>query len=483
MLVNDVVNIGSVNSTNSHFLLMFVTGILTLKSIFVGKIWISVTAEDGGLPRKSSQATIAFHVCLPDAFKPTFVGRPESFLASVAEDGVVGMVVGQVRAIVSDTEDGGQVVYGISSGNTGAVFAISEQSGVITVTRPLDRETQSRYVLELVGRLAGVQVRETKRNFTIAVTDVNDNSPKFSQSVYEASVLENSSPGTRVVQVDASDDDSGENAIVRYRILGDSSAVSQFVIEEDSGIVRTRARFNYRLSQQYTVVVEASDSLGLTSSLRRSNATVKVQVLTVNQFAPRFTHRSYHFTVGRSVTVGQSVGTITATDQDSGYYGRVEYVLVTSGGSGRTGGYRLNRTSGVLSVWEEDVSSGGVDWTLIALAKNPGPVRWKTSDSCVIVIEGQGSTMKPLLFNQSVYQVTIKEDIAIGSGVLTIWATGGSGEQVVVYSMISGNTNNAFVLDSEAGVMRVQGGLSHLRNPVYNISVAATTSSQSGESR
>lgn len=462
--------------TNSYFLLMFITGSLTLKSIFVGKIWISVTAEDSGLPKKSSQTLFVLHICPSDAFNPTFVGRQESFVVSVAEDCVMGMSVGQVSAIGSDSDDASQMVYRIASGNTGSEFAISEQSGVITVTRPLDREKQSVYVLELVARLAGIQVRETKRNFTVTVADVNDNSPKFSQSVYEAFVFENSVPGTKVLQVNASDADSSENAVVRYRILGDLSAVNQFSIEEDSGIISSRGRFDYRLIQQYTVVVEASNS-GLKSL--SSNVTVKVQVLTVNQFAPRFTHRNYHFTVGRLVTVGQSIGTITATDQDSGYYGRVEYILVASEGSSRTG-YRLNGTSGVLSVW--DVSAAAVDITLMALAKNPGPVRWNTSDSCVIVIEGQGSTVKPLVFNQSVYQMTIKEDIPVGSGILSILAMGGSGEQVV-YSIISGNLNNAFVLDSETGMMRVQGKLSHVRNPVYNITVAATTASQSGNSR
>lgn len=464
---------------NSHFPLMFKTGALTLKSIFVGRIWISVTAEDGGSPRKSSRATIALHVCPPEAFNPTFVGQLELFGASVVEDAAVGMVVAQVSAIDSDAEDGGShmMMYGIASGNARSTFAISQQSGVITVAHSIDREKQSLYVLELIAWLTGDQFRQTKRNFTIYVIDVNDNSPKFSKSLYEASVLEDSAPGTKVLQVVASDADSGDNAVIRYSISGDSAAaVSQFAIEGDSGIISTRGRFDPKaLTQRYTLVVEASDS-GLNS--RRSNVTVKVHVFRVNQFAPQFTHPTYQFTIGQSVTVGQSVGTIRATDEDSGFYGTVEYLLVGTGPSG----FRLNETTGLLSVSDASAATAAsaVDLLrLFALAKNPGPVQWKTWDSCVIVIEGQGSTVRPLVFNQSVYQVTIKEDITIGSLILSILAVAGSGEEVI-YSIISGNTNNAFVVDSEAGTMRVQGRLNHVTNPVYNISVAATTSSQSG---
>ena len=49
----------------------------------------------------------------------------------------------------------------------------------------------------------------------IFVEDVNDHGPEFSQTSYKAQVVENAAPGTDVVQLSASDNDVGINALVK----------------------------------------------------------------------------------------------------------------------------------------------------------------------------------------------------------------------------------------------------------------------------
>lgn len=65
------------------------------------------------------------------------------------------------------------------------------------------------------------QEAQTKRNFvrvTIRVEDVNDHSPHFIRSVYEASVSDSSAAETEVLQVHATDKDQGLNAQIQYSI-------------------------------------------------------------------------------------------------------------------------------------------------------------------------------------------------------------------------------------------------------------------------
>lgn len=52
----------------------------------------------------------------------------------------------------------------------------------------------------------------------VFVTDVNDNAPAFSQSVYEISVEEDKEVGFVVITVTANDEDEGNFAVVRRRV-------------------------------------------------------------------------------------------------------------------------------------------------------------------------------------------------------------------------------------------------------------------------
>lgn len=51
---------------------------------------------------------------------------------------------------------------------------------------------------------------------TINVIDVNDNHPQFTQSIYNVSLYENALPGTKLVQVEATDPDSGIFGQIKY---------------------------------------------------------------------------------------------------------------------------------------------------------------------------------------------------------------------------------------------------------------------------
>lgn len=57
----------------------------------------------------------------------------------------------------------------------------------------------------------GLPSLSSTQTLTVEVGDVNDQSPVFSRSVYNASVAENRDPGEPVIRVSATDADSGNN--------------------------------------------------------------------------------------------------------------------------------------------------------------------------------------------------------------------------------------------------------------------------------
>lgn len=455
-----------------EFLWVFVflnLGFLILKSTFQSRMVVQVVAEDGGIPKKSSTAFVSVYVCNPDAFYPKFVGPDE---AKLPENAAPGEVIMRVSAISTDVVYPGVILYRITAGNVRGIYSISEVNGNVTLLRSLDREKKSVYVLEIAATMAGIQLRETRKNFTIMVTDVDDSVPRFSQDVYEAFIFEDLPVGTMILQVNLTDNDQSANTAVEYKLLGEKAVISLFDIDKDSGFITCRGVLDRQDKREYVFFVEASNA----GANLKLNVTVRVHVLAVNQFAPRFTSRSYRFPLSGSISVGLPVGTIAAVDRDTGYFGRVEYFLVASDDRR---GFQLNRTSGVLRVSDPGLAVVGA--SLTAFAKNPGSFRRNSSDICTIFVEINGSVQAPLLFNQSVYQVTVRENASPGSAVLRVFARTGNGE-TVVYGFISGNANGAFSVDAQAGVIRIQNRLSRAVASFYNVTVMASTSSQSGNS-
>lgn len=131
------------------------------------------------------------------------------------------------------------------------------------------------------------------------VQDVNDNAPVFSSSVYSGIVPEDALVGTSILQVQATDADTGLNGRVRYKILkikfvslltrmrnsvktklyyrysltapgSDVIADNSFVIDPSSGVIRTSKNLDRESVAQYALHVYAIDrgSPAMSSSVR-----------------------------------------------------------------------------------------------------------------------------------------------------------------------------------------------------------------------
>ena len=105
--------------------------------------------------------------------------------------------------------------------------------GVVSVNGKLDRETTSRYLLEVTATDLGTPARFNTTTATIAVTDVNDNSPEFVRSTLSGRIFENKPVGTSVVTVRATDKDIGENARLSFSL----NANDAFKINAQTGEV------------------------------------------------------------------------------------------------------------------------------------------------------------------------------------------------------------------------------------------------------
>ena len=99
----------------------------------------------------------------------------------------------------------------------------------------LDREEKAQFILNVVATDGGTIPLSTTEELTINVLDVDDNCPVFHPKVYSVTIEENLPRDTIVVNVTASDRDSGTNAELRYAIkTGDDQG--GFSIDPVTGI-------------------------------------------------------------------------------------------------------------------------------------------------------------------------------------------------------------------------------------------------------
>lgn len=102
------------------------------------------------------------------------------------------------QATDPDAGANGQVRYRIV--NHPDLFTISANGSIYTRV-PLDRESRSHYDLVVEASDGAVDPRRTSFTVSVQVTDIDDNSPVFSQQTYVVNVPENSPVGTVVLQL------------------------------------------------------------------------------------------------------------------------------------------------------------------------------------------------------------------------------------------------------------------------------------------
>ncbi|XP_078256846.1 cadherin-11 [Rhinoraja longicauda] len=289
---------------------------------------------------------------------PEFLNGPHH--ATVAEMSNVGTSVIQVTATDADDPSYGnsaRLVYSILEGQP--YFSVEPQTGIIRTALPnMDREAREEYRVviqakDMGGHMGGLS-GTTK--VTITLTDVNDNPPKFPQSVYQMSLSEAAKVGTVVGQLKAKDPDVGENGMVTYSII-DGDGKDLFEITTDSqtqeGIIRLKKLgLDYEAKKSYSLKVEAANVFFDTRFVSRGpfkdTTTVKISVEDADE-PPIFSLPIYFMKVNESAPAGTPVGQVHAMDHDLGR-SPIRYSIEQQSYMDRS--FIINAQSGVIKTTE-----------------------------------------------------------------------------------------------------------------------------------
>ena len=113
---------------------------------------------------------------------------------TLPESAPVGTTVLSVMAQDSDSGIYGQFRYYVEN----PFFAVNLFTGEITTTKPLDYETASSHTFVVLAQDGGSPASNGTAWVEVTVTNVNDNPPRFTQTIYNEYVTEDAGPGELV---------------------------------------------------------------------------------------------------------------------------------------------------------------------------------------------------------------------------------------------------------------------------------------------
>ncbi|MBL0135869.1 MAG: cadherin domain-containing protein [Chitinophagaceae bacterium] len=425
-------------NSNTAFALNSSTGVLTVANSAALNfesnplITLVVKVQDNGPGLLSNQANVSINIT--NVNEPPVISD-DAF--SIAENSPNGTVVGYVTA--SDPEPGQILTYSIISGNTSSAFAINSSTGLLAVANSsgINYESTPLFFLTVKVQDNGTGNLSTQGSIIIDLFNVNEPPVINSQSF---SINENSSNGTLVGDVLASDPDGGQT--LTYSILSGNIG-STFSINPLTGdlSVANQSSLNYESTVTYSLVIKVQDSNPVSLS---SQAVVTINVLNINE-PPVITEDAY--SIYENTANGTSVGTVVAVDPDAGQ--SITYSIV----SGNTNSaFSINTTTGLIKV--ANTTALNYETTplffLIVKAQDNGTV--SQSSQGTIIIDLFNVNENPQISNQT---FSVAENTSNGTTVGTVVASDPDGGQSIAYSILSGNTNGAFSINSSTGVLKV----------------------------
>uniref|UniRef100_A0A3Q3T3G8 Cadherin EGF LAG seven-pass G-type receptor 2 n=1 Tax=Mastacembelus armatus TaxID=205130 RepID=A0A3Q3T3G8_9TELE len=413
-----------------------------------------VTAVDHGTPRRTAMATLTITVSDTNDHDPVF--EQEDYKESIRENLEIGYEVLTVRATDGDAPVNGNILYHIlnSNGSTD-VFEIDSRSGVIRTKGLVDREEVEAYMLLVEANDQGRDPgpRSATATVHIVVEDDNDNAPQFSEKRYVVQVPEDMAPNTEILQVTATDQDRGSNAVVHFSIMSGNTR-GQFYIDAQTGKMDLVSHLDYEANKEYTLRIRAQD--GGRPPLSNISGMVTVQVLDINDNAPIFVSTPFQATVLENVPLGYSIIHIQAVDADSGENSRLEYRLTDTTPHFP---FTINNGTGWIVVAAE-LDRESIDFYNFGVeARDHGyPVMSSSASISMTILDVNDNNPE---FTQKAYYMRLNEDAVVGTSVVTVSAVDQDINSVVTYQISSGNTRNRFSITSQSG-----GGLITLALPL-----------------
>uniref|UniRef100_A0A8C6RT94 Cadherin-23 n=1 Tax=Nannospalax galili TaxID=1026970 RepID=A0A8C6RT94_NANGA len=294
------------------------------------QLTVNATDQDKTRPL-STLANLAIIITDVQDMDPIFINLPYS--TNIYEHSPPGTTVRVITAVDQDKGRPRGIGYTIVSGNTNSIFALDYISGALTLNGLLDRENPL-YSHGFILTVKGTELNDDRTpsdatvttTFNILVIDINDNAPEFNSSEYSVAITELAQVGFALpLFIQVVDKDEGLNSMFEVYLVGNNS--HHFIISPTSVQGKADIRIRVAIPLDYETVDRYDFDLFANESVpdHVGYAKVKITLINENDNRPIFSQPLYNVSLYENVTVGTSVLTVLATDNDVGTFGEVSY--------------------------------------------------------------------------------------------------------------------------------------------------------------
>lgn len=300
--------------------------------------------------------------------------------------------------------------------------------------------------------------------------------PAFPQRLYVKNIPEEQAPGLVVGTFTILDPDSHH---VTYSLVAtrDGRSQNMFTIDPASGQVATTQPLDRESIAVHNFSLRATNNNNIREM---GQAALTIYVDDVNDHAPRFESSRYPQTVSEGISIGATVLTVHASDEDAGPNSDLEYSILNPSGPNEV--FRINRRTGSIYTHGLLDREAHKSYLLKVQATDKGglPNR-KTATADVEITLRDENDNKPQ-FTQSAYTVKISEnrDYSEDPVIADIVAydRDEGANSVVRYSITGGNNQNMFAIDAATGALSLLAPLDYERASSYRLTIRAQDSGQ-----
>lgn len=246
----------------------------------------------------------------------------------MSKGSVVGNIAHDLGLDLKRLKSGKARVY---TGENVEYVGLNKERGVLFIQERIDREAlcgettpcalHFQLILENPMELFRV---------TVEITDINDNSPSFTNTEQRFEISESAVVGSKFILDKALDADIGVNGLQRYSVSPTENFVLKLENEAD-GSKKVEMVLQKPLDrEQQAHIPLLLTALDGGEPPMSGTMQIFVTVLDANDNAPAFSRPQYRAKILENSPKGTSVATVSASDKDIGSYGQIIYKIATS---------------------------------------------------------------------------------------------------------------------------------------------------------
>ncbi|XP_063702044.1 cadherin-23 [Culicoides brevitarsis] len=317
-------------------------------------------------------------------------------------------------------------------------ITINDRTGDVSLKKRLDYEAignKTTFVFE-VKAMTSSGKRSSLANVNMTVVNINDFSPEFDKNSYKITILESVKYPEPILTIHATDGDAeiteidkklGYNEIV-YSLAGTNAPL--FTIDNRTGVIRVAEGQSLDREKQSMVKLTgvAKDSFGKIASAAKTTTNILIELLDVNDNAPKFVQQVFTAVIPETAAVNSPVITIEAQDPDDGPGGEILYDLLNEGEA--SGLLKINQKTGEIHTKKSLTGKGRSEpYEIVIRAQDRGNLDPKQkslySDTTLLLYVGDISANDgiPFFIAPKIGQVAqVSENATIGSPVFQVIA-------------------------------------------------------------